>query len=76
MTIDKITSFENNLDVPVLNKVLDELDSGKLTYKYFDTVPTAADLNKGMIGIYSDGAAVFRIYWKTHLDELKYVNGL
>ena len=76
MSPDRITSFDSDLDVPVLNRVIEELSSGKLSYKYFDTVPTAKSLNKGEIGIYSDGAAVYRIYFKTHLNELKYVNGL
>ena len=35
MSPDKVTSFDNDLDVPVLNRVIEELFSGKLSYKYF-----------------------------------------
>ena len=71
MSPDKITSFDGDLDIPVLNRVIEVLDSGKVSYKYFDVIPTAGSLNKGQIGFYQS-----RVYWKTVDDQLKYVNGL
>jgi len=69
----KMLGFEER-DLPIINKFLEEIDRGKWRVRYFDSAPTSASLNQREIGVYDDGSAVRRIYFKTHLGTVCYIN--
>lgn len=81
--LEQMVGFNNQQDVVVLNKILAEInrnaarlpDVGQLAViKYFNTIPTSADIPQGTLGIYDIGPGTAkRFYFKTNLNVLVYI---
>jgi hypothetical protein len=53
----------------VVNENYRQLNDKKWEVKYFDTAPTADDLNQGQLGVYDNGATR-ELYFKSQNDTL------
>lgn len=68
--MDKVTGLKDQ-DLPVLNKILEDLNDTKPTLRFYSGTPTAADVNVKEL-LFTDAG---RIYWKQADGTLKYIVG-
>lgn len=71
--IPKITDF-NAPSIPILNKILEDINLDKPKIVYAKAAPTTNNVNKGELHVYDDGNGLRRMYFKTHLGNLSYLN--
>lgn len=71
--IPKITDF-NASTIPILNKILEDINLDKPKLVYAKDAPTTNNVNKGELHVYDDGDTIRRMYFKTHKGNLAYLN--
>jgi len=67
----KITDF-NAASVPIINKVLEDIDREKFKTVHTATLPTVNSVNMGELHVYDNGT-LRRLYFKTHKGSLQYL---
>lgn len=67
----KITDF-NPASVPIINKLLEDMDKEKPKVVHTTTLPTTDNVNMGELHIYDSGS-IRRLYYKTHKGSLQYL---
>ncbi len=73
MSIDQLDKVSDPNDVPIMNKILDNLHREGVGTLYTDTVPTASTTPPGKLVIYDNGSGTKRVYFKTGKDNLGYI---
>ena len=69
---DKITGFDES-QVPVIQKIFDQISNSGLSFRYSKNVPTSDTVQANEIVVYDDGAGDKRLYIKTGKDNVGFI---